>query len=855
MSGFQGQGEQVPSYIKEAIEKEQDEEEKETKENKELREFQEKAMELLKKYGIVEQKEGYTIVDTEELENFSNNLISGKPSKHSYKVNADYKKIKEAVGYNDKNPSKEKEEKLEEAKYLLKNIGHNYYDFFEGEARHFLLSAFEDKEVVTKQDFEEGEIEEKPLFYHPESKEDAFDKEKIKNADFHMGPWEVSTQLGTEEYSPFIEDLDYTEASLAALIYNKNYGDGERVGGTIMVRAVDYDTREFLDERQKISQKWFEYGNKTLGTNIKRTNFASRPHQVLREGLYEDLQENNLLKPADFETKSSSETVEKYGLFKTITDKKGHITLEDNVRYCVGSKYGGGAYGVASMGKDSYGIIKLSEGGEPEKIEELVDKVDPDKVELKDDAGKLKRIGKRKLDKLGYIHELSEEDEWSDINISEFLEIKREVVKDTDVSLEELSKEELSSFLGFYKNKKENQPKELEDVYDFVKTYGTYGLRSFASLESNESSGEDLIDIMKKTETRADAIPVFRRYTEIIDKVDDLEEEIELFFKQEKDKDIDIGRIQFEIKDRANEVLEKGLKSEDKNYEEIEAELEGLNEEIVTFTSIFKTAFKGEEEIDFESVRGLDFETQKVDEISEEDKEEMVEISEDNWKGKETGKDVYEKLEEELKEETADGDFHILKKDNKVVAFVRMKPPEDGHKKATSLNVKSGYRGSAIGEAMLKNTLAEEAEDYIIDATVFPELRVGTKYIEDFDFNIVGTTIHGEEGKKIFEIQINKDKNKELKTKNSENWTYEKITEKYKDFFEDKDLKQLKEASEEIIIIKYDVEKEDSQMMLEVEELTGSVYEVTRYFSEEESEKNGKEKNESVRYFVFEKVD
>ncbi|PSO45668.1 MAG: hypothetical protein BRC22_00650, partial [Parcubacteria group bacterium QH_9_35_7] len=209
---------------------------------------------------------------------------------------------------------------------------------------------------------------------------------------------------------------------------------------------------------------------------------------------------------------------------------------------------------------------------------------------------------------------------------------------------------------------------------------------------------------------------------------------------------------------------------------------------------------------------------------------------------------------EELKEEAADGDFHILKKDNKVVAFVYMEPPEDGHKKATSLNVKSGYRGSAIGEAMLKNTLAEEAEDYIIDATVFPELRVGTKYVEDFDFNIVGTTTYGEERKKIFEIQINKDKNKELKTKNSENWTYEKITEKYKDFFEDKGLKQLKEASEEVIIRKYDMEKEDSQMVPEVEELIDSEYEVTRYFSDEESEKNEKEENEPVRYFVFEKV-
>lgn len=866
MSDFQG--EQVPAYIKKAIEEEEDEEEKETKENKELKEFQEKAMELLELYGVVEQKGGHAVVDLNKIKDFNNRLISGEPSEKSYKMH-DFDKIKEVVSYNN-DSNKEQKERLEEVKKVLKDIGYNYFDYFESDARHFLLSAFKDKKVVTKEDFENDELEEKPLFYHPESKEEAFDKKRIKNADFHIGPWEINTQLGTEEYSPFIEDMDYNEASLAAVIYNQNYGNGEREGATLKVRGINPENGKFLNKKQGISRDWIRsiyHNNRFYGTDIYSSDFSKTPRKALKEGVYENLKNEKLLRSADFESTSTSRTTEKYGILKTIRNRTAAVTLKDGIRYTLGSEYGGGENAVISIGKDSYGVVSLSEDGEPIELEAIVDRVDPEKEEvkekLKDDAGNIKRLGKRDLDDLGYIHELNDEDEWSDIDISEVLEAKKEVVSNTDISLESLTKEELLAFLEFYENKKENQPKDLEAVYDFVKTYGTYGLRSFASLEYSGFSGEELIDIMEKTETRADAIPIFRKYNEIMDKVDNLEEEIKLFFKQNKDEDINPEQLSFEIADRASKALTTGLKAEGKTYEEIEQELEELDEEIITFTSIFKTAFKGEKEVDFESVRGLSFETQTVDEISEEDKDEMTSISEDNWKQREAGKDVYENLEEMLEEETTESNFHILKKDGEVVAFVRMEPPESNHKYAASLNVDPDYRSSAIGEAMLKNTLAKEAEDYIIDATVFPELRVGTKYVEDFDFNIVGIDTYEKEDeekgseedvKKIFKIRIDKDKNNKLRTKDKENFPYEKIKKKYENFFENKELNQLKEADEEIIIRKYDIESDDNYIY-EVEDLTDSGYEVTRYFSDDKSNKNEENKSKPVRYFVFEKVD
>lgn len=55
----------------------------------------------------------------------------------------------------------------------------------------------------------------------------------------------------------------------------------------------------------------------------------------------------------------------------------------------------------------------------------------------------------------------------------------------------------------------------------------------------------------------------------------------------------------------------------------------------------------------------------------------------------------------------------------------------DGHPAlyAASLNIKKDLRGSAMGEAVLKNTVDHEAADHVIYADVFPELLAGTKYV------------------------------------------------------------------------------------------------------------------------------
>ncbi|MFB6182103.1 MAG: hypothetical protein ABEJ24_04380 [Candidatus Magasanikbacteria bacterium] len=885
---YSSQGEGAPEYMKDIYEDgSESPEEKESKENERLREFQQKAMELLELYGVVEQKEGHTIVDLEKIKDFRQKLVSGEKTRESFRFSRYNDLMKEKAGYTKEEIeiSKQKTEKVKEGipgeklerynrmQKLRRKLGTDYFDYFENNARYFLLSAFKDKEVITKQEFDDGKEGEKPLFYHPENKAEAFSKEKIKNANFHIGPWEIDTGLKSpvENYSPLKEDLDYTEVSLAAVIYNKNYGDGERKDGELLVRSVDYETNQYFEERSSISRDWVTKGNEIYGTDFVQTKFWSSPRESLEEGNYENLQDNDLLRPDDFEAMGTSEVFDKFGVYSKIEQEKGLIMIEGN-RYSLGSEYADGNHWVASLGEDKFAILKSeTESNSPDEVVATFDKAQPDsgyigksqvrkdlnlsKYEEGVDEVFLKR--KPEENKKEYQKRLEQEL----LDFSELLELKKEVVRKTDVSLERLRPEQQHAFLRFYKNKKENDSENLDKIHNFVNTYEEVGLKSFDALEYSNFSGDDLLEIGKKPETSADAVVFFRKYNEVMERISDLGKEIRSFFKREQNQYVDKKQLSFEIADRASRILAKGLESEGETYEEIKKDLEEIEGDIITFTSIFKTAFKGKEEVDFEQVRGLDFEKETVDEIEEEDEEKMKKIVEKNYGNRGlVGEMVIKEFSSYFEQDNdKNPEFYILRKEDpdtselEVVGFVRFDQPKDGTREWGSFNVDPDFKGGAIGNSLFINSVEEEGKEYNLEAVVEPDLGIASYYIEQGDFVVEDITeqmIESEDRQErdvVFNILYDKDLIDDLDTKqlsvDEVEKRYKEAKEKYEGTRDEMLEKQIK-SDEEEIILQYDPEEFRGQLVEDTHRLIREGYVGTRYFPEGE---------DSSRYLVFEK--
>ncbi|MBU0579320.1 GNAT family N-acetyltransferase, partial [Patescibacteria group bacterium] len=279
--------------------------------------------------------------------------------------------------------------------------------------------------------------------------------------------------------------------------------------------------------------------------------------------------------------------------------------------------------------------------------------------------------------------------------------------------------------------------------------------------------------------------------------------------------------------------------SEQKNVssDKILKELDEYKTEIDIFTSAFVSVFKGKEKIDFSEVRGLDFQRQPISWLDDATKDEMLSISKKNWapQGK-AGEGVVSEFSDTL-QYGKDIDFYVLKKDNKVVAFIRFdKPTEDGHRYAGSFNVDPDYRGSAIGEAVIKNALDKEADKYILDATVYPQIQVGTKYVEESGFSITNVLPnYDNSGETFFEITCNK-KNNELYA--SREATKEQLIAQHHD------NNWQEKIRNNIIVLRFDSEKENSLVIKASEDLISAGYIGNRYFSDP--------KDKTKRFYVFE---
>lgn len=393
---------------------------------------------------------------------------------------------------------------------------------------------------------------------------------------------------------------------------------------------------------------------------------------------------------------------------------------------------------------------------------------------------------------------------------------------------------------------------EQDKAFALVREYGENGLKTFISLELDADSSDKIFAVAEKYEG-VGAKEIFRKYAEIAAAAEKVEIEVSNFFVESgRAEEVSGQRVTQEIMKRAARVIANFAEREadEATLAEIDEELEKIDAELVMFGSIFKAVFKGKEDVDFKEVRGLDFLRIDIAELSDEEKEEMLNVSKANWLPRgAAGRGVVEEFERTL-EVGKDIDFSVLKKDGKILSFMRFDTIRDeqgrivpDRKYAGSFNVDPRYRGSAVGEAMLINALEREAQDYVLEATVSPKIVVGTDYVEKRGFSITNVLPnYDNSGETFFEIILDKKGNKAFASKGEE-FSHDKIISMYDTIYKDRPIDELVER--DMVIQRFDTEEQSNDILTTTERLVNEGYVGTRYFSDS--------KDKRRRYYVFEK--
>lgn len=279
-------------------------------------------------------------------------------------------------------------------------------------------------------------------------------------------------------------------------------------------------------------------------------------------------------------------------------------------------------------------------------------------------------------------------------------------------------------------------------VMAFTKRFGLDGARAFLSVEYGDEMRQAVMVLAEKLPESV-AKKVFAEYSQIVTAAQKGAEELAgTFFEEGKTEPVDAARLEQELLTRGRDVLLRfSLAAQENTLDEreLEQELARASSDVVVFSSIFKTAFKGKDRVEFSSVRGLAFESTNSTGISEEDRRQMEQILRENWKSQPAAlESVLHGFTHGI--ETNETEWYIMRKEGKVKAFVRFEqmPPVRGREAryGGSLNVDPVFRGSGLGEAVLVETVNKQAERSVIQAHADATSEVSMAYVEKFGCNI-----------------------------------------------------------------------------------------------------------------------
>jgi hypothetical protein len=672
-------------------------------------------------------------------------------------------------------------------KESLRSFFHNprlmlrrYPDFSPEQPRRFLSFVFQGVDVVSKEDADRAKrtgehLVPKPLLYEPESRAAAFDPEAIREAEFHTGPWEILRRRPVRNPSlPTLsgEDVDYREASIAALIYHPQYGGGYRdpENGKLMVW---WPSRS---EFRPISVNWFdrEMGEDFAADRSGHSSLRS-PGGFLPE-FAPDLVKNGLLTPEDFQTKSGRDAIEGLRQSRRI-GRKGRVML-GSVEYFFG------------RGKETMEELEHSEAFPVGPSIGVMIQEDPEtqRRHLTNTFAMFQqgdpRLKRHSVSKGGVeIHRVNQQD--ANLQPYDSRTFHRKAEGET-VEAFEARVEMVENFEYLLRIadriRSQNGPDLLKLDYDpltlisattravnsnqagfvrFVRDYGLNGLRSVVGFDGDEKATRALYKLGDELLPKL-AHQVFARIGRIANAVTLVMKRVdELLPEGQSVGSEDAKKIREQLLHRGGDILTRltqELTATDPTDASVESriaeEMEKIEAPLLVLASTYKVLHDEKKEVALEDLRDVSLEVVSGADLSRIDRRQMMKIANENWS-------QYPKLQRPITGglegafERSDNRFYIVRYHGELLGFMRFDPIDEERVYAGSLNIRPELRGSAIGDRILKTAMADESQDHRIEATAYPHLPIAERYLGDYGFTVPRMLANYEgTGETFFQMEI-----------------------------------------------------------------------------------------------------
>lgn len=453
---------------------------------------------------------------------------------------------------------------------------------------------FKDKAAISKEDYEKGSREEKPLFYLPKNKDDALDINKIKESSFylHLGEVAKNPQYSKGIKYGDIKDLDYREVLLPLLIYHPKYLNGYRENKTnelkIKDEAGDYEKLK----AEHLIKKFSAFGS---GTNINSN--LNTPRLFVRNVL-PNLIDNNILLPEDFAITNQSDINSLERQSKN-PGKKGYAMF-NSVRYTLGSEYESKkGFTAHQLSNELGGIVKKDESGRTEIIS--IFNLLNEKDDLKSVSSKTgqyweanaKQCDVRKFDMKKMLPQKPGEtdDDYaerinSNADFDNFINISTSFSSQTKINLVSLSFENQLKLVEIIKKT------GLEKIVEFIKIFSEDGLKMLINFEGDDNYLDKLLSIGDKADPKI-TWTVLRKYNQIINLAESNKVKMHDIFKNNKDMDDkDVDLIINSLIKKAEDILikytEKLTSEQIINDDEILSELEKIDSKILLLDQVVR---------------------------------------------------------------------------------------------------------------------------------------------------------------------------------------------------------------------------------------------------------------------------
>ncbi len=618
---------------------------------------------------------------------------------------------------------------------------------FRGE---YLANTFGDQPIMLADKPEDGI---KQLVYAPQTKEQAFNVDAIKAADFHLGYWEFPGWLPKEniETTTAPRTLDNSKAletAVAAILYNPKFGDAKRnAAGKLEVRYPDGKYRA-------ITSEWL--GSQS-GLGIKNEQgkpIFERPLAALKE-YCPTLFTEGLLRDSDF-TASRHQT--RTRLEASVVPQAGILAI-NGVKHNLGRTLGGHTVRVEQLTPEQSAIV-LDEDGVLSPIS-LINRFNKGDSRLKtydNGKGAISYAASAELTQptLLILADTNQNPElkaaidnlhvWTKLNNQ-----LRAAGFDVDQSLP------LNTREHFRRNVSKLAP-YTEQILTLTRDIGDIGLQSVAEISDLPDIAREYLRVAAELRSNEatllaeSVVEAGNTRRQMLAEVASAVTSGTMTPEQGRVAKYELTRRVASAITAMEDVARTATLQDKPTLEVLKNNLAKKNSDFQLFSSVYRSA-RQDGALPIETLNGLDITSKNATELSDDELPAMEDMLRQNWSQQKP--EAVTNLAADLRDRTKAGQditYYLLHHNSKLSGFVSFdakNPSAPDGVYADAFNVDADLQSSGIGRAFLENVLKTESRKHNIYAHANPDSPVVKMYTKDFGMKIIGTDYEDIDGQQV----------------------------------------------------------------------------------------------------------